>query len=179
MSEENNKIDETLETGSQQDPPAGDQGGDVAVHEATESAEEWKAKARYWEGKAKANKDKAAKYDELEEASKSELQKATERAQRAESELEHMRRESERNALVSRIASESNVPAALLVGDDEEQLRESAAALVEWNSSTRPSFPPDTGGGNGAPPLTKESIEQIEDPIKRVRARAENQHLYR
>lgn len=147
------------------EPPAGDQ-------------TDWKARARHWEQQARRNKEKADKFDQIEEESKTELQRATERAAAAEAELAQVQAARERDALVNRIAAEKGVPAALLVGDDEEALEASADALVAWNKETRPGFPEDTGGGSTPPPTSVDSIEAIEDPVARVMARAQNQHLY-
>ncbi len=155
--------------GAQEEPPAGAPGGD---------GNDWKAIARSWEDKARRYKEKADRLDEIEEAGKSDLQKATERADKAESELAKLQATHEHETLVNRIAVEKGVPASLLTGDDEQSIEASADALIAWNKSTRPGFPQDTGGSSNKQPVTVESIESIDDPVARVRARAANQHLY-
>ena len=59
-------------------PPAADMAAEAA---------KWKALARKHEDQAKANADKAKRFDALEEASKTELEKATARAEAAEQAL--------------------------------------------------------------------------------------------
>lgn len=71
-------------------------------------------------------KEKAAKYDEAQEAAKSELQKATERAERAERELADYRSAAERAAKVAEVARDTGVDADILgamTGDIEENAR--------------------------------------------------------
>jgi hypothetical protein len=82
-----------------------------------------------------ALKDKAAKYDELAEASKSELQKALERAELAE----RTAREKDGLLLRSEVSRETGVPLAALHGDTEEQVRATAEALLAWRDEGRKS----------------------------------------
>lgn len=80
-----------------------------------------------------ALREKAAKFDEVQEASKSELQKAQERAEQAERRAVEM----ERTAVRARIAAEFNVPVEVLQGDDEESVRASAQKILAWRDSNK------------------------------------------
>ena len=77
-------------------------------------------------------KEKAAKLDEIEEASKSELQKATERAAQLESELTQLRRDAEIRQIREKVATETGVPAALMSGETEAECVEQAKAIMDF-----------------------------------------------
>jgi len=93
-----------------------------------------------------ALKEKAAQFDELQEANKTELEKATERANKAESELESMRAEKARRELLDKVSKETGVPADLLKGDTEEELAESAKSIAAFAKANEPGIPEDKGG---------------------------------
>ena len=82
-----------------------------------------------------ALKEKAAKLDEIEEASKSELQKATERAEKLESELTQLKRAEEIRGIRDTVATQYGIPANLLSGESEETCTEQAKALLEFKSA--------------------------------------------
>ena len=91
---------------------------------------DWKAEARKWEARAKANKEASDKLTELEEAQKTEQQKLVERAEAAERELEASRYESLRLSVIAR----NEVPEKyqhLVRGADEAELGEAAKAVSE------------------------------------------------
>lgn len=106
--------------------PAGDDG--------TENRIDWKALSRKWEGRAKENAEKACAYDKAQ----GELEEARRRADEAQGELAELRARAERDALRERVSGDTGVPARLLRGETEEELRESARALIEW---ARPAAP--------------------------------------
>lgn len=124
----------------------------------TEPRVDWKAEARKWEARAKENK---AKVDETNN-----------RVSAVEAELE-------KTKLVMQISRETGVPPELIHGDTADELAASAKAASEWAASMTPSYPSDKGGSATAPTATRESIEQIKDPLERIRARAEHADLYR
>lgn len=123
-------------------------------------------------------KEKAAQFDALQEASKSELEKALEAANTANAELDKLRKQVAHDTLVRKIADEKGVPASLLKGNDEESIRASADSLLNWQKTKTPNIPADTGGAATPPTMTKEQIENIKNPLERVKARAANQSLY-
>lgn len=102
-------------------------------------------------------KAKAAKLDELEEASKSELQKATERADKLQKELDGMRSAQQRQALVAQVAKDTGVDAELLAtmsGATEDEVKANAE-LLKAKFAAVPGYradPHDNGGGHEAPP---------------------------
>ena len=75
------------------DPPAGDPPAadpPVADPPAEPYAVDWKAKAREWEKRAKANSGKASEYDKLVTASQTETERAQSAAQQAEQRVAEM-----------------------------------------------------------------------------------------
>lgn len=76
-----------------------------------------------------ALKEKAAKFDEAEQAQKSELQKATERASALEAELNTLKRAAEVRGIRDQVAKETGVPASLLTAETEEACKEQAEAI--------------------------------------------------
>ena len=80
-------------------------------------------------------KAKAAKLDELEEASKSELQKATERAEKLQAELSAMKHTEEVRSIRDKVAQATGVPASLLTGETEEACTEQAAGILSFKTS--------------------------------------------
>ncbi len=91
-------------------------------------------------------KAKAAKLDEIEEASKSELQKATERAQALEAELSGFKKAEAIRSLREKVAKETGVPANLLSGDDEDSCKAQAEAIKEY-ANTGNAYPQVKDGG--------------------------------
>ena len=90
-------------------------------------------------------KDKATKFDELEEASKTELEKAKEKATALEAELNGMRKAESVRQLRESVASEIGVPVNLLSGEDEDSLRTQALAIKEYASGN--AYPQIKDGG--------------------------------
>ena len=94
-------------------------------------------------------REKASKFDEVQEASKSELQKAQERAEAAEkraTEFEHV-------ALRTRIATEMGVIPEVIQGTDEETMRASAQRVLDWANQGKRTPPPTKplASGSAAP----------------------------
>ena len=79
-----------------------------------------------------ALKKKAAKFDEMEEASKTELEKANEKVKALQYELESIRKEKELSAMREQIANEIGIPVNLLTGDSEEECRTQAEAIKAY-----------------------------------------------
>lgn len=78
-------------------------------------------------------KAKAAKLDELEEASKSELQKATERAAALQKELDDFKSAEKVRLMHEKVAKDTGVPANLLTGNSEELCKEQAKQILEFS----------------------------------------------
>lgn len=114
------------------------------------SADEWKAKyeeavkhSREWEKRAKANKNAARTLDDANTAAKNAedaLVEAEKRAKDAESKLADYKHSAEVAALKAAVSAETGVPAGLLQGETEDDLKASAEALMNW-SKGRPRAP--------------------------------------
>ena len=173
------------ETGSQQQGAAG--AGEAETEPRSFTQEQVDAIVRERLARAKSEppadyeelKAKAAKYDEAQEAAKSDLQKATERAQQMEEELNRMKADRQHAQLVESVARETGVPAGLLHGESEDEIRASASAISAYVEQLKPGHPHDKGGGAGAgATVTKETISQIKNPLEQVRAMAAHAELY-
>lgn len=129
-------------------------------------AEKWKALARQNEARAKANAEKATKFDEMEEQSKTELQKAIEAAEAEKKRATAL----EIQVLKAQVAAKHNVDARFLVGTTEEELTTCAESLLEWRGTQAPKEPVSTSSkdaGNlgapigGAAQLTHEDLKTM------------------
>ena len=79
-----------------------------------------------------ALKEKADKFDQMEEASKSELQKAVERSDALQKELDSIKEANMVRDIREKVAEETGVPANLLTARTEEECREQAEAIVAY-----------------------------------------------
>lgn len=77
-------------------------------------------------------KEKAEKFDEMEEASKSELQKAIERGDALQSELDSLKAANTIREIRTKVAEETGVPANLLTAATEEDCKAQASAILEY-----------------------------------------------
>ena len=77
-------------------------------------------------------KEKAEKYDQLEESNKSELQKAVERGDALQVELDKLKGENAVRDLRNRVAEETGVPVHLLTGSTEDECRDQAKAILAY-----------------------------------------------
>lgn len=77
-------------------------------------------------------KAKAAKYDEVEEASKSELQKATEKANSLQKELDSLKNAEAARLVREEVAKETGVPAHLLTGGTKEECEAQAKDIMAF-----------------------------------------------
>lgn len=83
---------------------------------------DWEAKfneavkqSRKWEERAKANREKADKWDAYEQEGMSEVEKATSRAEKAEAQLKALKAEAKRQEDAAAVAKETGVPLTLLL----------------------------------------------------------------
>ena len=90
-------------------------------------------------------KEKATRFDEIEEESKTELQKAHEKAEKLESELTQLRKAEEIRAIREKVATEHGIPTNLLTGETEETCIEQAKALIEFKGQA--TYPTVKDGG--------------------------------
>lgn len=143
------------------------------------------AESRKWEARAKENKDAAKRLAELEDASKTDAEKladATKRMEAAEARLADYERRAERAGIVAEVAAAKGVDAEWLgrmAGDTREEV-EANADFIAAKLVAAPIYPSvQDSGAKPAAPITREEIEAIKDPKKRVIARAQNISLYK
>ena len=79
-------------------------------------------------------KDKAQKFDKIEEANKSEIQKATERADALQAKLDALEKAESIRSVRDKVSTETGVPASLLTGETEEACAEQAKAILAFKS---------------------------------------------
>lgn len=169
-------MDETTETVEVEETKA------ETAEVPAQDERDWKADSRKWEARAKENRKEADELKALLESSRTDserLEAAEKRAKDAEEFVEQAKAELERMQTISKVADEMHVPTSLIRGDTEEEMREYAQSILDFTARSKPSIPRDQGGSAGKPAVTKESIEEIKDPVARVRARAENISLYK
>ena len=151
---------------------------------------DWKAEARKWEERAKADharladyealKEKAAKYDELAEANKSDIERANDAAAKAKADADEWRARFEeldaarkRDESVRSMASQYGVDADTLgrmAGDVEENAR-----FLQAKEAARPKFGPMHDGGEQAAPTQtlEERLAKAKNQQERISIRAE------
>lgn len=112
---------------AQPDPESADQAAPPP-----EDATDWKAEARKWEDRAKANKDAAARLAQLEEAGKSEAQKAAEQLARLQAENEAYKRRDQIAGWAADAAKATGVDASLLRGNTAEEITAHAEQLKAY-----------------------------------------------
>lgn len=79
-------------------------------------------------------KEKAGKFDEMEESNKTELQKAIERGDALQNELDKIKAANTIREIRGKVAEETGVPANLLTASTEDECKEQAKAILEYAS---------------------------------------------
>ena len=105
-------------------------------------------------------KEKALKFDEIEEQSKSELQKATERADALQTELNNMKRADAVRKIREEVSQATGVPAHLITGETKEQCEEQAKAIMTFAKPSSYPFVKD-GGETGTHSDTGKTRDQF------------------
>lgn len=132
-------------------------------------AEKWKAFARKHEDAAKANAEKAKRFDEFEESQKTELQKAADAAAKAKAEADAVRAELARmQAAVKYGLSEDDLDLLGTHGGPEEieQRAERLAARLRLAEENKPK--PDFGGGDRGTDVTAKGGQLTAEDMKRM-----------
>lgn len=83
-------------------------------------------------------KEKAAKFDEIEEANKTELQKATEKAESLQAELDSLKKAEEIRLMKEAVSTETGVPVALITATEKEAAMEQANAIKQYADPGHP-----------------------------------------
>lgn len=91
-----------------------------------------------------ALKEKAAKFDELEEANKTELEKANDRLSTLQQELDTMKAREQVRGIREKVAEEMNIPVNLLTSDTEDGCKAQAEAIKAY---AQPTYPAVNDGG--------------------------------
>ena len=118
---------------------------------------DWKAEARKWEERAKANRSAAEKLAEIEEASKTEAQRMAERLAKAEERVAAFERSEQVNRWRDEVAKATGVPANVLKGSTREELEEHANTLKSLIT------PPETRKGLRGPYVPTEGTAPAAD----------------
>lgn len=122
-------------------------------------------------------KAKATAFDEAEEANKSDLQKANEKAESLQAQLDALTKANEERELREKISTETGVPANLLRGSNEDDLRKQAEGIKGF--ATKSTYPSVKDGGEvKASTVTKAEILAIKDERKRLEAIKQNISLF-
>ena len=101
----------------------------------------WKAEARKWEARAKANRDAAQELEAMKAAQMSETEKLQKRAEEAEAKVQQYEQERQHATDAAEVAAETGVPAHLLAHCATREHMEQMAA--EYAKATHvPSAPP-------------------------------------
>lgn len=107
-------------------------------------------------------KEKASKFDEMQEASKTELQKATERADKLQAELDFLNKANEVRTIREKVATDNGVPVSLLTGNTEEECTTQAKAILEFANKPMP-YPSVKDGGEVNKTMKKNAVDQFAD----------------
>lgn len=91
-------------------------------------------------------KDKAGKYDEIQNEGKTDLQKANEKADLLQKKLDELTKADTVRQVREKVSKETKVPAELLTGEDEEACKAQAAAILQF---AKPQGYPGTKRNNG------------------------------
>lgn len=157
--------DATTDSASTTDSETAESGSEPAAAESKpleEQLEEWKAHAKRWESRARKSQGAEARLAEVE-ASRAELEQ---KVSELEGKVSAMTQEKELQQLAEEIVKDSGVPAGLLRGNSEEELRAHFEQLTEFvaaGKSERSSVP---AAPEGQPvPLNGGGLE---DALKRA-----------
>lgn len=118
---------------------------EAPTSEAPAQETDWKAEARKWEDRAKANKSAAEKLAEIEEASKTADQKAAERLELAEKRAVELEQKADR----AEVAAEKGVPIGLIHGSNRAEMEASAEALIAYRGTPTTPRPDPSQGAKG------------------------------
>lgn len=122
------------------------------LEETTAKLEETTRHSREWENRAKANKAKADELEQLKTDHESAVKELDElKAYKAKTE-----HETAHATLAKKIAAETGVPADLLVGDDEESMRDYAARLDQYAHPKPQGLP-----NQGSQPDTTANVDDL------------------
>lgn len=142
------ETDAKAEASSSADTPAGD----------AEAPEDWKAHARQWERRAKADRKQV-------ESLMAAISDKDATIEGLRTEVAERQRAAERAEKIAAAASEYGVPADLIRGDTDEEIAEYAKRLAQWRGETAaPVVPKLSDSGAGSFPARPANLS-IDDQI--------------
>ena len=148
----------TTDTTVHQDTDSVDAAEASQEEQQADAAEGWKAHARTWERRAKAD------HKQLEALTEAINGKDT-TIEELRSQVAALEAQAHRAKLIAAAASEYGVPADLIHGDTEDEIKEIAQRLADWRGTTAtPAVPALTDSGAGVFPPRPSSLsldEQI------------------
>lgn len=131
---------------------------DTQTDDADEAPEEgWKAHARQWERRAKADRKQV-------ESLMAAISDKDATIEGLRTEVAARQRAAERAEKIAAAASEYGVPADLIRGDTDEEIAEYAKRLAEWRGEAAPVVPKLSDSGAGAFPARPANLS-IDDQI--------------
>lgn len=147
------------DTGSQEAAkPEAEAKADTPADDADEAPEEgWKAHARQWERRAKADRKQV-------ESLMAAISDKDATIEGLRTEVAERQRAAERAEKIAAAASEYGVPADLIRGDTDEEIAEYAKRLAEWRGEAAPVVPKLSDSGAGAFPARPSNLS-IDDQI--------------
>lgn len=109
-----------------------------------------------------ALKEKAGKFDELQEANKTELQKATDKAAALEKELATLKQANEVQSIRQKVSNETGVPVNLLTANTEDDCKAQAEAIKAYAAPNK-AYPNVKDGGEVGKALNNSTRQQFAD----------------
>jgi len=122
---------------------------------------DWKAEARKWEERAKANKSAADELAKIEEANKTAEQKAAERLQAAEARAAELERKADR----AEVAAAKGVPIDLISGKSREEMEAAADRLIAFKGVSPQTPKPDLSQGPSGDSPKQSTADQFADQL--------------
>ena len=110
-----------------------------------------------------ALKEKAGKYDQMQEANKTELEKATGRAAEFEKKYNDLVNANKVRDIRAAVSKETGVPADLLTGSTEEDCKKQAASILAFAKPEEPEKPgyPDIWDAGETKPAGRKSTSDL------------------
>ena len=105
-------------------------------------------------------KEKAGKFDEMQEANKTELQKATDKANALEQELTALKKAAEVQEIRQKVSTETGVPANLLTAATEDECKAQAESIKAF-AAPNMNYPQVKDGGEVGKPLNNSTRNQF------------------
>lgn len=138
--------------------PEAEASADTPADDADEAPEEgWKAHARQWERRAKADRKQV-------ESLMAAISDKDATIEGLRTEVAERQRAAERAEKIAAAASEYGVPADLIRGDTDEEITDYAKRLSEWRGEAAPVVPKLSDSGAGAFPARPANLS-IDDQI--------------